>query len=600
MPTANELLNSLTESKVITVNNNLRTIVIPPSISVLGVESDDDVLRLEFSIPRFYSEQDLSDFQFRINYINAQNEGDVYVVDDVTTSDDSIEFSWLVGGTALKYAGKVSFILCLKKVLSDGTVEREYNTTVATLPVLEGLETEEQAVQDYPDVLENMLLHIREYDQKIIEQDKKIEESLESIKHTTEEGLESIKHTTEESLVLDKLKSSEYYDDMRIEPSDESLFNFTLDGNGYRVSAAWNPDDESITRIVIPYQHNGKPVTGIVNKGFQNYSHLKTVVIPKCCHTLGPYSFSGCSDLTDVTFPDIEMYIYSNAFEGCDLSIDFVVPRMSIYVPCTGLFENANVKSVVIPEHITFVDTNTFKNCTSLKSITFLNLMFDGGIYIDAFKGCDNLSDVYYVGTKEQWDKLISEEYSDMTGNEALLNATIHYNWIPAMKSSVADNNLTNVTDQGLVNITEREFISNKTQTITFDNVITITEDMVGGIITDFEFKDKNTGNRYTYLEEKDKVVGYRLQFYREVGDRTFITTAKVGDIISDSKVGYELMASVLESGVTYDGIEDDCFANSIVVEKSTPIIDKIATEHHVSELFNTLKQAIIALGGTI
>ena len=154
MATADELLSTIDTDKTLIIDKDLRTIIIPSSVKNLGVESDDDVLRLKFSMPRMYGDVDLSDFSIYINYMNAKNTGDVYVVDDKTIADDTITFSWLVGRVALAYKGSVRFIVCMK--LYDSAMEeviKEYNTTIASLPVLEGLETSEAAIEQNPDIL---------------------------------------------------------------------------------------------------------------------------------------------------------------------------------------------------------------------------------------------------------------------------------------------------------------------------------------------------------------------------------------------------------------------------------------------------------------
>lgn len=154
MPTLEEILGIDSTTDVLVVDQNLRTIKIPSTVKNIGVESDDDVLRLKFAIPRYYGEFDLSEFDIRINYLNAKSEGDVYEVKDATeTDDDHITFTWLVGRFAVMYKGAVTFNICLKK-LDDGIVVQEFNTTPTSLPVLQGLETMEQITQEYPDLLE--------------------------------------------------------------------------------------------------------------------------------------------------------------------------------------------------------------------------------------------------------------------------------------------------------------------------------------------------------------------------------------------------------------------------------------------------------------
>ena len=52
-----------------------------------------------------------------------------------------------------------------------------------------------------------------------------------------------------------------------------------------------------------------------------------------------------------------------------------------------------------------------------------------------AFSRCDYLTDVYYAGDEEQWNAILIEE-----GNEALQNATIHFNAHPQDVSPVVEN----------------------------------------------------------------------------------------------------------------------------------------------------------------
>lgn len=139
------------------IDSDLRTISIPAGFGSLGVESDDDVRRLKFRLPKMYGEFDLSEFDIRINYVNAGGQTDIYLVDDKAVDGDSITFSWLAGRTATKYKGSTRFIVCFKKSGSDGMIQREFNTTVAALPVLEGLEGTEAVVQQTPDIVEEIL-----------------------------------------------------------------------------------------------------------------------------------------------------------------------------------------------------------------------------------------------------------------------------------------------------------------------------------------------------------------------------------------------------------------------------------------------------------
>ena len=156
MSTAETILANELGDVRLTVNLNTRTITIPDSIKNIGVESDDEVFRLPFSIPRFFGEFDLSQFKLRINYLNAKSEGDMYEPEDVEILDQELTFSWLIGRHAYTKAGNVEFNVCLKKYSTENPSEvvKEFNTTPSSLPVLKGLETTEWITSEYIDILE--------------------------------------------------------------------------------------------------------------------------------------------------------------------------------------------------------------------------------------------------------------------------------------------------------------------------------------------------------------------------------------------------------------------------------------------------------------
>lgn len=160
MATAEELLSAaLGEDGVdntLTIDLISRVINIPKSIQHIGVESDDEVLTLKFSMPRYYYDVDLSMFTKYINYVNAKGGEDVYKITNETFDNTTITFSWLVSRFALTFEGNVKFNVCMKKYQDnnpDMIVLEEFNTTIATLPVLKGLETGEAVAVEYADIL---------------------------------------------------------------------------------------------------------------------------------------------------------------------------------------------------------------------------------------------------------------------------------------------------------------------------------------------------------------------------------------------------------------------------------------------------------------
>jgi hypothetical protein len=155
MPTAIELLSTEACDDILVVDLESRTIIIPKTVSVLGVESDDETRILHFHLPRYYCNVDLAEFAIRVHYKNAMGEPDMYIISNATVEDDLIKFDWVVGRHAFAKKGNVTFSVCLKD-LFEGIVRREFNTTTATLPVLEGLETGYDLSGGHTDIFEQL------------------------------------------------------------------------------------------------------------------------------------------------------------------------------------------------------------------------------------------------------------------------------------------------------------------------------------------------------------------------------------------------------------------------------------------------------------
>ena len=128
-----------------------------------------------------------------------------------------------------------------------------------------------------------------------------------------------------------------------------------------------------LTSVVIPCS-----VTFIGDVAFYYCTNLTSVVIPDSVTEIGDFAFSGCHRLTNAAIGNSITSIGSYAFSGCD-----------------------SLNSVVIPDSVTSIDSY-------------------------AFYGCERLTDVYYIGTEEEW-----AEIGIGSDNSYLNNATIHYNYVP-------------------------------------------------------------------------------------------------------------------------------------------------------------------------
>lgn len=160
--TAEELLATMTEPLAeddgyCTIDPETRVITIPPEYQLLGVESDEKAERIYFKCPKIVGDDiDLSKLALRVNFRNAGQVVDQYLVDDVAVDGDNITFSWLLSRRVTQYEGDVNFIVCAVRV-SGETITNEWNTTLATAQVLEGLEAEMVLPEDETDIVNQLL-----------------------------------------------------------------------------------------------------------------------------------------------------------------------------------------------------------------------------------------------------------------------------------------------------------------------------------------------------------------------------------------------------------------------------------------------------------
>ena len=229
-------------------------------------------------------------------------------------------------------------------------------------------------------------------------------------------------------------------------------------------------------------------VTSIGNDAFGGYSGLTNVTIPDSVMIIGEYAFSGCIGLTSITIPDSVTSIGESAFFCCTgLTSIAVDENNTVYDSrnnCNAIIETATntlifgckntdipngvtsigndafgdcsgLTNVIIPDSVTSIGDRAFSGCTGLTSITIPDSVtsivygaFWGcsvltsitipdsitSIEWRAFHCCTGLTDVYYTGSEEKWNKI-----SIRDDNKPLLNATIHYNYVPHEHSYTAE-----------------------------------------------------------------------------------------------------------------------------------------------------------------
>lgn len=130
----------------ITVDPELRELILPSEKLVLGINGDVEVNAVQFQLPLTYRELELKKLTPRINYVNAN--GDTNYYETVMESDESnCYFIWPITPDITAYTGHVRFSLTLYQT-EEGTILHKFNTRSATGHVYTGFEAEKQVTPE--------------------------------------------------------------------------------------------------------------------------------------------------------------------------------------------------------------------------------------------------------------------------------------------------------------------------------------------------------------------------------------------------------------------------------------------------------------------
>lgn len=191
---------------------------------------------------------------------------------------------------------------------------------------------------------------------------------------------------------------------------------------------------KGLTSVIIP-----DSITVISKNMFAYCESLTNVSLGSNVKTIDECAFKGCKSLVEFNFPDNIEVIAENAFVSCTSLASVSLPENvaligngvflfcyalteinvstnnNYYVSMDGVLFNKNKTELVqypcaksgdcvIPNGVTSISAQAFYSCKNLINVTIPYSVDQIGI--DAFAYCDNLTDIYYCGTKEQWNNL--------------------------------------------------------------------------------------------------------------------------------------------------------------------------------------------------
>lgn len=182
-----------------------------------------------------------------------------------------------------------------------------------------------------------------------------------------------------------------YYKNPDIEPSDEGLFAFTLndDGTSYSIKSNWDMEFDIVYDVVIPYEHNGMPVTIIGGGAFSNCD-LENIEIPNSVTIIGNGAFSGCNSLTTVTIGSGVTSIGDLAFSSCYCLTSIDIPDGVTSIGDRAFASCISLTSINIPDSVTSIGEYAFFDCADLTNAKIPNSVINIGN--DAFTDCENVT----------------------------------------------------------------------------------------------------------------------------------------------------------------------------------------------------------------
>lgn len=212
---------------------------------------------------------------------------------------------------------------------------------------------------------------------------------------------------------------------------------------------------ENLTNINIP-----DSVTSISGHAFYGCTSLSGITIPNGVLSIGTSAFYACKNIESIDIPASVSSIDFGAFAYCDELKEIIVDDANLVYSCdtNGVLFNKDKTTLIaypagntqtsynIPNSVTSIDHFAFAGCVNLTNVAISDRITSIGraafkdcknlisvivpdsvtsIGYGAYAGCVNLTDVYYSGSRSEWNEINVGD-----SNTPLNNATIHYNWV--------------------------------------------------------------------------------------------------------------------------------------------------------------------------
>ena len=174
-------------------------------------------------------------------------------------------------------------------------------------------------------------------------------------------------------------------------------------------------------------------VAKIGDYAFTENQNLKKIVFPKSFAILDngvlyEFNLSNSPKLETVEIYGRWKYIPANFVAGCASLKKITIPGSVTRIEVNAFLGCSSLEEITIPKSVSNISTYAFKDCKMLKKVILPKKL--KSIFKNAFVGCSSLSEIQYLGTKDEWKQI-----NIATGNYYLDDATLHtYSCIKEVK----------------------------------------------------------------------------------------------------------------------------------------------------------------------
>ena len=131
---------------------------------------------------------------------------------------------------------------------------------------------------------------------------------------------------------------------------------------------------DTITKVIVPSEYNGKPVTTIIESGFSNAVALLEIELPNTITKINEYAFNGCNSLESIN-NNLEKVtsLGVRAFCNCySLDQEIIFSDSLSSIPKYAFYNCSSITTITIPANVKSILDSAFRN-SGLTSATFLD-----------------------------------------------------------------------------------------------------------------------------------------------------------------------------------------------------------------------------------